>query len=863
MHVKSDAFAHTPTVSTPAGNQPPFWTRSAADVSAQLGSTSTGLSAQIRRSKLATLNRAKPKSASPWPILFGQFRSPILLLLIGAATLSFFLRETVDGTVILAIIFASAALGFHHEFQASRAVSKLLQLVQTQVTLLIDGKETQVPADQIVVGDVIVVNAGSMIPGDALLHDSTNLFVDEAALTGESFPVAKEPGIVAADAGISKRTNVVFAGSHVVSGYAKAIVVAMGEQTQLGSIAQTLHTQRPETEFEAGIRKFGILLIELTILLTFGVFMINIARHQPALDSFLFALALAVGLTPQLLPAIVSVNLSRGAVEMARKKVIVKRLSAIENLGSMNVLCSDKTGTLTQGIVRLHLACGSKGIQSDRVLRLAEINATLQTGFKNPIDEALASSAPKEAVANLKAVGEIPYDFLRKRLSTGVQDGDKRYLITKGALKQILDQCDTAVIEGATKPINDVRPMLEQKFHEFSDQGFRVLGVATRDLAPDQKVEPSIEERMQFEGFVVLEDPLRPEIAQTVAHLRSLGVALKVITGDNQHVAARLAQDLGLSNTDVVTGDQIQSMTDRALYQQVGEKHVFAEIEPNQKEKIVTALKKRGYVVGYIGDGINDGAALHAADAGISVANAVDVAKEAADFVMLEPGLEVLINAVGEGRRTFANTMKYIFMATSANFGNMFSLAGASLLINFLPLLPKQVLFMNFITDIPEVGIASDSVDDEQLARPQRWDIHLLRKFMIVFGILSSAFDYITFAVLLGLNADRTSPSGVHAEFQTGWFVESVVSACLIVLIIRSRRHLFATKPSPTLLWSTIGVIVLTVALPFTPLASLFGLAPPDPLIIALIGLIIVVYATCAEITKHIFWERVLKSQHA
>jgi len=848
-------------MSAPAGVQPPFWSRPANDVASSVGSSLTGLTATARASKLAAMPEIKAKSASPWPILVAQFKSPILLLLIGAATLSFFLKETVDGTVILAIIFASAALGFRHEYQASRAVAKLLQLVQTQVTVLIDGKETQVPSDQVVPGDVVVVNAGSMIPGDGLLLESTNLFIDEAALTGESFPVTKQPGIIDTTAGISKRTNVIFAGSHVVSGYAKALIVAVGANTQLGSIAHSLQTQRPETEFETGIRKFGILLIELTILLTFGVFMINIARQQPALDSFLFALALAVGLTPQLLPAIVSVNLSRGAVDMARDKVIVKRLSAIENLGSMNVLCSDKTGTLTLGIVRLHVACDSSGLHNAHVLQLAEINASLQTGFKNPIDEALAGNAPKEAVANLKAVGELPYDFLRKRLSVAVDDGTKRYLITKGALKQILDQCDTAVTDGTTKPIADVRPMLEQKYHEFSEQGFRVLGVATRPLTADQKVEPSIEEHMQFEGFVVLEDPLRPEIAKTVARLRNLGVELKVITGDNQHVAARLGVDLQLPNTEVLTGDQLRTMTDAALFQQVGAKNIFAEIEPNQKQRIVSALKKRGYVVGYIGDGINDGAALHAADAGISVANAVDVAKEAADFVMLEPGLEVLINAVLEGRRTFANTMKYIFMATSANFGNMFSLAGASLLINFLPLLPKQVLLMNFITDIPEVTIASDSVDPEQMNTPQRWDIRLLRKFMIVFGILSSAFDYATFALLLSLHVDAGTPSTApHPMFQTGWFMESVISACLIVLVIRSRRSILASRPAPALLWSTLAIIALTAALPYSPLAPMFGFAPLKPMIMLCILAIIVVYIVSAEIAKKIFWQSVSRS---
>ena len=851
-------------MSSPGAPRHAYWSQSAEQVASSLGSGLQGLSASARSTRLAEIRKHQPKGgSSPWPILLGQFKSPILLLLIGAASLSFFLKETVDGSVILAIILASAALGFQHEYQASRAVSKLLELVQTQSTVIVDGKETSIPTDEIVPGDVILVSAGSMMPGDALILESTNLFIDQAALTGESFPVGKQPGVVAADAALSGQSNVCFAGSHVVSGYAKLLVTAVGANTELGSIAQALRTQRPETEFEHGIRRFGILLIELTILLTLGVFMINIVRQQPALESFLFALALAVGLTPQLLPAIVSVNLSRGAIEMAKEKVIVKRLSAIENLGSMTVLCSDKTGTLTQGIVKLHEACECMGLSSDKVLRFAEINASLQTGFKNPIDDALASSAPADLSKNMKSIGELPYDFIRKRLSIAVDDGSQRLLISKGSLKTILDVCDSADVSGQQKSIDEIRPQINILFKQFSDQGYRVLGVATRVLDASQNtITADLEAHMTFEGFVVLEDPLRPEIAQTVSRLKHLGVELKVITGDNRLVANRLGRELGLADPESLNGEDLHTLTDSALFQQVGVKSIFAEIEPNQKERIVTALKKRGAVVGYIGDGINDGAALHAADAGISVANAVDVAKEAADFVMLEPGLDVLTNAVLEGRRTFANTMKYIFMATSANFGNMFSLAGASLLLNFLPLLPKQVLLMNFITDIPEVTIASDAVDPEQMNSPQRWDIKLLRKFMIVFGILSSAFDYATFGVLLWLHADRWSsqPGAPHPMFQTGWFVESVVSACLIVLVIRSRRSIFVSRPSPALLWSSLLIVAVTILLPFSPVASMFGFTPPTPTIMIAISAIVIVYITSAEIAKKIFWSRVLKT---
>jgi Mg2+-importing ATPase len=822
-----------------------FWTQDPAALAKQLGTDLTqGLPADIRSQRLNE-STIKVKTMHPaLRIFLGQFKSPILLLLIAAAGLSFALKQPVDGTVVLLIIFGSAFIGFQHEYRADQAVAKLMSLVETHITILQGGKEVQVPSKDVVPGDVVLVSAGSIVPADGVLIEESNLFADEAALTGETFPVEKNIAPTKADTPIAQRFNILYSGSHIASGSGKFLVVQVGTQTQLGGIAKSLTMQRPEADFERGIRHFGMMLVNLTILLTLGVFAINTLQHRSILDSFLFALALAVGLTPQLLPAIVSVNLSRGAVEMAKQKDIVKRLAAIENLGSMNVLCSDKTGTLTLGIVKVHGAFDTTGKEDPEVLKFAQINAIRQAGFRNPIDESLAESAPEEIKVKPELIGEIPYDFIRKRLSVLVQS-DEPLLISKGALDPILSTCNTI----GNQSVDSVKDSVHKLFQQYSEQGYRVLGVATKTMPKGTtSVKPEDESGMCFRGFIVLEDPLRPEISDTIARLNTLGVELKMITGDNHLVAATLATKMGLKYPEPLTGKDIQAMSDAALTQRVQKAQVFAEIEPNQKARLIIAIKRAGNVVGYIGDGINDGSALHAADAGISVSNAVDVAKEAADFVMLESGLDVLINAVLEGRRTFTNTMKYIFMATSANFGNMFSLAGASMLVPFLPLLPKQVLMMNFLTDIPEMFIASDSVDEVQLQRPQRWDIKFLRRFMIVFGILSSAFDFATFGMLLYFKVPE-------AIFRTAWFVESVASAALIVLVVRSRQPMLKTRPGPRLLQATIAIVVAVFILPFTPLAPIFGLQALTPVLLGFVILIIVAYITSAEITKHFFYQ--------
>jgi len=833
-----------------------FWSHPPEDVFRELGTGPEGLSsaeaaARVRRFGPNAL-RAR-KRLTRWAVLLGQFKSPLVLLLLGAAILSMWLGDRIDAAIIMAIVVGSALLSFHQEYGAGNAVEKLLALVQTKATVLRDGQSQSVPLEAVVPGDVVLLAAGSIVPGDGLILEDETLFVNEAALTGESFPVEKEPGLVPAEAGLSRRANSVFSGTNVVSGTGKVLVVQTGRSTEFGQIAERLQLRAPETEFERGIRRFGYLLIEFTGVLTLVVFAANVLLKRPPLDSFLFALALAVGLTPQLLPAIISVNLARGAREMARAKVIVKRLAAIENFGSMDVLCSDKTGTLTDGTVHVRGAYRPDGTESVEALRLAQLNAALQAGFPNPIDEALVRDAPGDLKAGVTILGELPYDFLRKRLSVLVREGGQARLITKGALEPVLQVCSRARLsDGAEGPIEDSRERILSQFAEYGRQGLRVLGVAVGEMAEAPRhVTIEHETDMVFAGLLVLEDPLRPDIVETVRELRDLGIALKIITGDSRLVAAHVAAEVGLNADRVLAGPEFRRMTDQALMQRVTEVDVFAEVEPNQKERLVLALKKAGFVVGYIGDGINDGAALHTADVSISVASAVDVAKEAADLVMLESGLEVLVRGVQDGRRTFANTLKYVFMASSANFGNMFSMAGASLILPFLPLLPKQILLVNLLTDLPEMTIAADFVDPELVAGPRRWDVGFLRRFMLVFGPLSSVFDYMTFGALWLMTKH------LHESFfQTGWFIESIISASMIVLVIRSRRPFFRSRPARPLVWATAAVGLVTLALPYTPAAKLMGFQPlPWGILAAMLG-IVALYVVAAEGVKRWFYAR-------
>jgi len=835
-------------------NPQSFWSISTEELLRKLLVTPAGLTTDEAKKRLESYgaNRLKPpKKSDAFSLFIGQFKSPIILILLFATVLSFFLHNIIDASIILTIVVISGLLGFWQERGATNAVKKLLAIVQIKASVLRDGNQVEIPLDQIVPGDIIILNAGDIVPGDCLLLESKDVFADEAMLTGETFPVEKSVSVLTADTVLAKRTNSVWMGTHIVSGNAKALVSLTGKNTEFGKVSERLKLKAPETEFERGIRRFGYFLGEVTLILVVIIFAINVYLHRPVLEAFLFSLALAVGLTPQLLPAIISINLAHGAKRMAQKKVIVKRLASIENFGSMNIICSDKTGTLTEGTVQVESALDVNGNNSERAFLFAYLNAYYETGFTNPIDEAILNYK-KIDLSGYRKQDEIPYDFFRKRLSIAVINGDSYLMVTKGALTNILDVCSSVEINGGSIiDISSMQDQIQKHFVDFSNQGFRTIGIAYKKMPVGSIINKSDEKDMTFLGFLTLFDPPKPNIIDTIASLKKLGVSLKIITGDNHLVAASLSNKMGLSGNKIITGPELRMMSDGALLRSVDSVDVFAEIEPNQKERIIIAMKKAGNVVGYMGDGINDASALHAADVGISVDTAADVAKDAADIVLLEKDLGVLIEGVRQGRTTFANTLKYVFMATSANFGNMFSMAGLSLFIPFLPLLPKQILLTNLMTDFPEMTIATDRVDEQMIDYPRRWDIKAIRKFMITFGLVSSLFDFLTFGLLLLL---------LHAnegQFRTGWFLESVISASVIVLVIRSRKPFFRSRPGKYLLIATLLIAIITLILPLTSLGKVFGFSQLNFTTYLLLMLVVAVYVVVAEFVKTIFYRKV------
>ena len=834
-----------------AKNYKAFWSTSVQEQLDGLTTTTEGLSNEeaSQRLKFYGANRLNNKQETGNIQLFiAQFKNSIILILLFATGLSFYLHDRVDAIIILTIILISGSLGFWQEKGAANAVKELLAMVQITVCVLRDSIASEIASERIIPGDVILLKAGDVIPADCLLIESDNLFVDEALLTGESYPVEKLPSVLPVETPLSNRTNALWMGTHVQSGSAKALVIATGRTTEFGKLSQRIKLKAPETEFERGVRRFGYLLMEVTLILVILIFAVNVYLAKPVVDSFLFAMALAVGLTPQLLPAIISVNLAHGARRMAEHKVIVKQLASIENFGSMNVLCSDKTGTLTEGLVHLSGTLDLSGFAHDKVARYAYLNSIYETGFKNPIDEAIRQYRNFDLDGTEK-LAEIPYDFYRKRLSLLINDQCNTFLIAKGALTNILAICSSAELgDGTLININEARQEIEQRYEDFSREGFRTLGLAYKSLPDQTQLDNTDENDLCFLGFLVFFDPPKAGCNETIQQLRELGVTLKIITGDNRLVAATVAKQLGLAEHEILTGPEIRAMSDLALINQVPDVDLFAEIEPNQKERIILALKKAGFVVGYMGDGINDVSALHAADVGISVDSAADVAKETAQIVLLEKDLRVLVEGVKEGRMTFANTLKYVFMATSSNFGNMFSMAGASLFLPFLPLLPKQILLTNLLTDFPEMTIASDNVDPEMVAQPRRWDIKFIRKFMITFGIVSSLFDYMTFGLLLLL---EVTPE----QFRTAWFLESVVSAASIVFVVRSSHAFFKTRPGKYLTAATLTIVVVTISLPYTPIAPLIGFVPLPLSLVALLVGIVSLYLGTAELAKHFFYK--------
>jgi P-type Mg2+ transporter len=841
-----------PVSRTDVGTTPrAYWRLAAAEALDTLGSGSDGLTDEEASRRLVRFGPNELDGANRTAgirLLLRQFESPIVLLLVFATLLSFAVGDATDATIILAIVVGSALLGFFQERGATRAVDSLLSIVQVEAEVRRGGAVRSVPVRGVVPGDVVVLNAGDVIPGDCVVLSSEALQVDESALTGEGFPAEKSSGELDGDPPLAARTNCLFLGTHVSSGQGEALVVATGGSTEIGGVSARLRTTVPTSGFQRGITSFGLLLVRATVTLTSLIFVINLVLSRPFVESMLFSLALAVGLTPQLLPAIVAVSLARGARLMARERVIVRRLESIEDFGSMEVLCTDKTGTLTQGAVTLFSVIDPDGNDSERVLRLASINARLQTGFTNPIDQAiLARRDGKNDTA--ERLDEVAYDFTRKRLSVLVADDGASVLVTKGALDNVLAVCTS--VENADGGIADLAPHasgIRQRYEAMSADGLRVLGLATRSLGPRRSADAADETSMTFCGFLTFSDPPKEDVGTVLADLSSLGITLICVTGDNRLAAAHVARVAGLDAERILTGPDLDRMSDEELAARVEDVPMFAEVEPAHKERIVLASRRNGRVTGFLGDGINDAPALHAADVGISVNTAVDVAKQSAAIVLLEKDLAVLSVGVRLGRQTFANTLKYIFVTTSANFGNMLSMAGASAFLPFLPLLPRQILLLNFLTDLPGTTIATDAVDPERLQQPQTWDIRLIRDFMILFGVISSCFDVLTFVVLrAGFGADASL-------FHTGWFVESVATELAVMLVLRTRRLAIRSRPSTPLLVGSIGVMALTIALPYTFLADPLGLVGLTAKVALALVLITVGYVAVTEVAKAVFW---------
>ncbi|MGB9149012.1 MAG: magnesium-translocating P-type ATPase [Burkholderiales bacterium] len=795
-----------------------------------------------------------------WLEFLRRFRNPLVLILLAASFVSALTGEITSFVIITAMIVMSVTIDFIQETRAARAADKLRQSVALKVSVLRDGVECEVPVADVVPGDVAVVAAGDLIPADGRLIESRDLFVKQALLTGEAYPAEKHCGDSGDQAGaMLESATAVFMGTSVVSGTASILVCRTGTNTAMGEIAETLEAPPPPTSFEIGTRQFGMLIMRLTVFLVLFVLLVNTMSHKPLLESFLFAIALAVGLTPELLPMVISVTLSRGAMRMARRNVIVKRLSAIENLGGMDVLCTDKTGTLTEAKIRLERHVDATGHESERVLQLAYINSFFETGVRSPLDDAILAHEEID-VSEWKKIDEVPFDFERRRVSVLVENGASRQLVVKGAPEDILRlsaQYETG-IDGKTGIVDsDTRARLQSQCDSLARDGFRVLGIAWKKVALDYPhAVVNDETELVFAGLAAFLDPPKEDAAKAMAALGASGVMVKIVTGDNELVTQHICAQLGIAITGVLRGDELEHMGDTALRARVEQTNLFCRVNPAQKNRIILALKQRGHTVGYLGDGINDAPALHSADVGLSVESAVDVAKESADMILLKRDLNVLHEGVIIGRETFGNIRKYILMGTSSNFGNMFSMAGASLLLPFLPMLPTQILLNNMLYDLSEAAIPLDRVDEEEVKRPQAWDMAFIRNFMWTIGPVSSLFDFLTFYVMLVvLEANE-------ALFQTGWFIESLATQTLVIFVIRTRGNPLVNLPSPVLVATSCLVVVVAAWLPFSPLGAYFGfVAPPLKFFLILAGMV-VIYLALVELVKRGFYKYYARRTH-
>jgi len=814
----------------------------------QLQSSPEGLSSEEGRLRFDRYGPNEPttaKRAAGMRQLLVFIVNPLVLILLVASVVTAILGETLNAAIIITMVLLSVALNFFQTFRSQRAVERLRAGVALTSTVLRDGKWNELPRRLLVPGDIIRLGAGDLIPADARLVEANALHVQQAALTGESMPVEKRAlELAAAPGNAADAENMVFLGTSVVSGTATALIAVTGRATAFGDIAARLVIRPPETEFERGIRKFGLLIMRTVFFLVLFVFAVSITfRHQP-LESLLFAVALAVGLTPEFLPMITTVTLAQGASHMAKQKVIVKNLAAIQNFGSMDILCSDKTGTLTGGTMTLHSCLDLQSHTSERVLLYAYLNSAFETGIKSPLDAAILQAAQPD-VGSYRKLREIPFDFERRRLSVVIENADGPVMISKGAPENVLDVCTTYEVDGQAVAMDaQAEERCTGMYQQLSAQGFRVLAVAYRRAQKQESYTVADEQQMTLLGYLTFSDPPLEDVAGVLQALHRDGVEVKILTGDNELVARYVCEQVGLDSKRIVLGEELEHMSETALQHVAEQTSIFARVSPAQKNRIILALKHRGHVIGFMGDGINDAPSLHAADVGISVSSAVDVARDAADIILLEKGLRVIHNGILEGRKAFGNVMKYLLMGTSSNFGNMFSMAGASFFLPFLPMLPIQILLNNFLYDLSQVTIPTDNVDASYIIKPRRWDIKLIRDFMIFIGPVSSIYDFLTFFLMLQV---------FHASeplFHTGWFVESLATQTLVLFIIRTAGNPLRSRPSLPLTITVLLVVAFGLLLPYTPFAAPLGFTPLPGLYFIFLAGMTITYLLLVEIVK-------------
>ncbi|MEM3449466.1 MAG: magnesium-translocating P-type ATPase [Nitrososphaerota archaeon] len=847
-----------------------------SDIYQALETSEQGLSEQEAQRRLEIYGYNElPEEAFSWvPVLLRQFNNPIFIILIACAVIAVFFAQVEQSIVILLMIALAVILGFFNEYRAEKSIVDLRMKVSIKAVVTRDGKPSEINSRLLVPGDLVSVYVGDIIPADMRIVECKDLQVNEALLTGESFPVEKTCESLALQQPIPQQlTNYLFMGTVVVHGSGRGVVVATGKNTEFGAISRSLARAHPETEFQKGVKSYGTMLLKLAFALTIGIFGLNALIGRNLIDALLFSLAVAIGLVPELMPAIVTISLAQGAQRMAKRRVIVKRLVSIEDFGSMHILCTDKTGTLTEGKIVLRDYYSLDGSREQRILSYSLLCNSAVVGKKNivgnPIDVAIWEYATdkgvKESLKPYTKVDEIPFDYQRRIMSVVVRKDDGFILISKGAPESILSRCKYAEIKGKREQIHSVMNLINAKFLDLAQLGYRVLAVAYRNV--DAKTSYSVEDEsdLTFLGFLVFTDPPKKDAHQAVNKLKEMGVGIKILTGDNELVARKICDELKIPAKKIVNGEELTKMSSTEIKAVVEETTIFARVTPEQKLDIIEALKANGHVVGFMGDGVNDAPALYEADVGISVDTAVDVAKDAADIVLLEKDLLVLADGIEEGRKTFGNAIKYVLMGTSSNFGNVFSAAFASIFLPFLPMLPMQILFMNLLYDVSNMTLPTDNVDEEYTKWPRRWDIGFVRKFTLFFGPFSSLYDFLTYGIMLfifgasvAFNLSPQSPEFIRAAalFQSGWFVESFWTEVLVMFVIRTRRiPFFTSRPGKWLIMLTLSCVAFGTILPFTILGDFLGFTALPAEYWILLILMVATYLLLVDAGKVFFYK--------